>query len=217
VVGGGHRIGHVLEIDLELAGRELRDRPFGRNVLDVAELPQAVEEGLALGEPVVGIDLGFAGAGAEPAAHRHLSHPRRVEIGIEQVELELECRDRGEAMRLEAPGDPAEQGPRVGEEGLLAAQIVEAAQDLGAGRRPGHRLQRLDVEPYRPVGVALLPDEPAPVDIRTRRVDRVERGGEDRLAPKGGIELADVEALASGDADDVGEDDVDRIDERMLG
>jgi DNA-binding transcriptional regulator YdaS (Cro superfamily) len=57
----------------------------------------------------------------------------------------------------------------------------------------------------------------AAVDIGPGRVDGIERGGEDGVARERRVELGDVEALAAGDADEVGEDDVDRIDQRVVG
>ena len=204
LVGGPDRIGDVAEIDLELTGCVFRDRALRRQILARAILLEAREQS------VLGIERLEAVDGTALHARPDLDARPAVaaDPAIEQRELELERRHRGEPERLEAGRDGGQQGARIGEE-RPPVRIAEPRQHLRAARPPGHRGERRGVDPARPVGIALLPDQPGGVDVGAGRIETIERARKAEPAGQSRLEGVRREPLAAGDPDQIGQDQID--------
>jgi hypothetical protein len=206
MVRRAHRIGDVAEVDLVLPGRVLGDRALGRQVLRGAETLEMGEERVLSLDLIQAVDLHVVRDPASRVPHRHW---RPVGLQREQVELELERRDRPQPQFLELLRDPGQDGARIGEE-RRAVVVAQARQHLRTALAPGYRRQARAVDQARPVRVALLPDQARGVDVGARGVERVDRGGEAEPAPQRGAHGSGGQPLAAGDADEIRDDQIDR-------
>ena len=205
LVGGPDRIGDVAEIDLELTGRVLRDRALRRQVLSCAVLLQACQQSVLGIERLEAVD----GTAFHARANPDMRPAVAADPAIEQGELELERRDRGEPERLEAGRDRGQHGARVGEE-RPPVRVGQPRQHLRAARPPGHRGERRRIDPARAVGVALLPDQPGGIDVGAGRIETVERARKPQSADQSRLEGVCREPLAARNPDQIRQDQIDR-------
>ena len=214
MIGGAKRIGHMAEIDLVLAGRVLRGSTLGGQRLGLAIAGKAGEESVLLVERIQAVELAGMGLCGRSLVAQRARPAVTARLRPDQVELELERADRLQAEVGEPARDRAEQRARIGER-RPAVSIAQPCQHLRAARPPGHRREGRRIDPARPVGVALLPDQARRIDIGAGRIHAVERARKAQAAAQPAGEACRRQALAAGDADQVRQDQIDRRGRRI--
>ena len=185
LVRGQHHVVDMAEIDLELSGRELAQGTLDRQLLRLAVALDQLEERLLVLHPLRREHLGLARAAVEAVGARHQRRAMLAACRVDQVELELKRRHRPQARgRRTSQPDVRRAGGSRRRRRCRPASAMPLSIWAPPGRHGTGRTV-LGSRRQTPVGVALLPDQPALRHVGTRRVDRIDGGGEEGLAVDG--------------------------------
>ena len=215
VVGRGQRVVGVHQVDLVLAGRE-----FGahRRRGDVLRGTERGDLGEQLGEVVeLGDAVNLQRIRAPPGARhdRHLRHAVGGALGVDQVELELDRDDRGQAVLGEALDDAGQNVARVGDE-PAAVRLEGRHQHLTARPAgPGDRRQRAGHRLEHVIRVAVAEAAATRVAGAAGDVEQERRAGQQEPFAVELLGVGAAQPLAAQDARQVRDEGVDHRDVRM--
>lgn len=154
LVARGHRIGAVLQVDLELPGRVFGHRGIGRNALLPARRSDGIGEAAVVVQILQCIHLGAGVALAGVCIARRLRTALGIGHGVEQVELQLHGDHRRQAQRGESLHHALQHRARRDlEQGTVGG--VHCQQQLRHRlRRPWHRAERAGDRAADAIGIA---------------------------------------------------------------
>ncbi len=170
------RIGAVLQIDLELAGRSFLDDRVDRQALRVRRVADHVEEVGMFGQIVEPVHAQPVRPGGGADGTGHPVGP--FGLRIEQIEFQFESDHGEEAPGVDLGDLPLQDLPRVGHVGLaLRGEGLE--QHLrGLALGPGHDGERSARRTAIAVLIAGLDVQPRLDHLATPHVETVQRHGE---------------------------------------
>ena len=202
VVGGELGARDVVQVDLELAGREFLERRARGNVLRLAGREEVREERIGVLDVLhaavlrTGLDLARAGNHSDFRC-------RPIGVGLEQVELELGRGDRRESHLLQRLHGMSQHLARIREE-RPALRVVHREQHLRRRHvRPGHGRERAGHRGRDRVGIAVAPAVVDAVEGEALGVEQDGRAAEIEAVGEGLRELAASDALAAQDPEHV--------------
>ena len=172
IVGRAQRVGHMGEVDLELAEADLGERGLGGDVHRIAGVIKVVEEAVEGVERPEREDFGPGPALARAGRAGLLDLAARV---VDEVEFHLGRHHGRETQGAVAVDHAGQSLARVAGEGLAVLGEHPEGQERGRNLEPGHGHIAAFGGPQHAVGVADLEDEGAVLDILAPDVE-VEHG-----------------------------------------
>ena len=217
VVAGQQRVVHVVQVHLELSRPVFGQHGSGGQLLRACGRIDRREHRRVLVEIGHRVDLRLVLA---PAGER-LAGRLRAALGraraVDEVELEFDRHDRGQAARGEAAEQPLEHVARVAVE---RAAVVLVHGDLHLRHllaEPRHRHQRAGQRQAQAVGVAFVETEARRLHGAAEHVEREHRCRQQHALPVHALEFLDGDALAARNAHLVRQQQVDVAHLRVLG
>ena len=209
VIARPQRVGIVMQVDLELARRILRDRGRGRHLLQLGRGRDVAHDVGIDVEAADAVELArrirFAGGGRD----RRQRLAQRAALAVHQVEFQLHRDHRREPALGEARQQPRQQLARIDQAGLVLL-LRHGEQHLrGRLARPRHRRQRRRHRKGVAVGIAARFRAAAGVEVFAGHVEEVEAERQLHAAVPDLAGLMHRKALAARHAVHVGEEGVD--------